>query len=87
MLTISIKYCYFDKDSILDFLYEIENVFSEYNWGGGYHLTNFRVDGGYFYCDMESKIFNISSDISEKTAGYITGMISGYLLAKGIEII
>ncbi len=86
-LPISIKYYYFDKENILDFLYEIENTFLKYNWGGGHYLTNFRMDDSYFYCDVKSNIFGISHPITLGVRDYMAGMISGYLLAKGVEIL
>lgn len=84
---IYIKYDYFDRDSVQDFLYEIEKVFSEYPWGAGFRTENFRYDQSYFYCDMISEYY-VPDDYGtyQQTESYIQGMISGYLLAKGVEI-
>jgi hypothetical protein len=85
---IYIKYDYFDRDSIQDFLYEIENMFSKYPWGGGFRVENFRCDQSYFYCDAVSEIYTHDDfGTARQTFSYMQGMISGYLLAKGIEIL
>lgn len=87
MSIIYIKY-FHDSDKVKDLCDEIERVFSEYNWGGGFVTSNFRFDQSYFYCDLKSPIFtDTMSHIFLSNKSYIQGMISGYLLAQGVEIL
>jgi len=84
---IYVKYDWSSGGDLPELLENLENVFLDYNWGGGFKTENFRYDQKYFYCDMISDIFKEDDYVYDNTKPYIQGMISGYLLAKGIEII
>lgn len=84
MKEIYIKYDY-DGEQPCDILDEALKYFSEYDWGGGFKLKNLRYDGRYLYADGVSEIYD--EDIMVQSfVSYAQGMISGFLIAKGVEI-
>ena len=84
---IYIKYDYFKHDDVTEILLEIEGVFSSYSWGAGFRVENFRSDEKYFYCELASEFYDLDDQTFNTTYSYVQGMISGYLIAKGVSII
>lgn len=85
---IYIKYDGLDMGEASAYCDDIESTFSKYPWGGGFRVENFRYDQSYFYCDAISEIYTHDDyGTARSTFSYMQGMISGFLLAKGIEII
>jgi hypothetical protein len=87
--TIYIKYDYFrhDQESVEAFCEEIGNKFRNYPWGAGFKLNNFRCDSKYFYFDITSDVYESDNTVFQNTLSYIQGVITGYLIKCGVEII
>jgi len=85
---IDIKYDQIPKNtSKEELLKKLQNTFTDYNWGGGFKLTEIRADDRYFYANYETTIFKSSDRTTIRFEMYAVGMMSGYLLAKGVEIL
>lgn len=84
---IYIKYDYLQGEESY-YMDDLKRVFLDYPWGGGFRVENFRCDDRYFYCDAISEIYTHDDfGTARSTFAYIQGMITGYLLAKGISIL
>jgi hypothetical protein len=70
-----------------DFVHLLEEQFKNYNWGAGFKVANFRFDERHFYADLESAIYFDTSDVFSHTKLYIQGVLSGFLMAFGVEIL
>ena len=87
---IYIKYdsLYHDGRDMEPYRQELVERFLNYNWGAGFHSNNFRCDDRYFYCDMISEYY-VPDDYGtyQQTQSYIQGVMTGYLMARGIEVL
>jgi hypothetical protein len=83
----SIIYIKYADELSSELFEEVKELFGDYNWGAGFSLSNFRLDERFVYCDMNSGIYDLDSRTSQQIESYIQGMISGYLIANGVEIL
>jgi hypothetical protein len=68
-----------DYDSVL---HKLKDNFLNRNWGATLKTSNFRYDKSYFYVDLTSDIKGVAI---HRSAGFIQGVLTGWLEAQGIE--
>jgi len=85
---IYIKYDHTFEEDMEPYRQELIERFLNYNWGAGFSTDNFRCDDRYFYCDMISEYY-VPDDYGtyQQTHSYIQGVMTGYLMARGIEVL